>query len=65
MGDDNPPANDVPTADAAEQQQPVAASVEDADLDLKHVADLIQLDADAADVIEQASIVPLPDDDSV
>ncbi len=61
--DDNPLADDVPDADAAEQRQPVDVSAEDAGLDPEHVANLLQRDANPSDVIEQAIIVPLPDDD--
>jgi hypothetical protein len=61
--DDNPLADDVPAADAAEQRQPVDVSAEDAGLDTRYVADLLRRDADPSDVIDQAIIVPLPDDD--
>ena len=61
--DDNPLADDVPAADAAEQHQPADGSVEDAGLDPRCVADLLQRDANPSDVIDQAIIVPLPDDD--
>jgi hypothetical protein len=60
--DDTPLADDVPAADAAEQHQP-ADSAEDAGLDPRCVADLLQRDANPSDVIDQAIIVPLPDDD--
>ena len=61
--DDTPLADDVPAADAAEQRQPADMSVEDAALDPRCVADLLQRDADPFDLIDQAIIVPLPDDD--
>jgi hypothetical protein len=61
--DDNPLADDIPGADAAEQRQPVDVSAEDAGLDAREVANLLQRDANPADVIDQAIIVPLPDDD--
>jgi hypothetical protein len=61
--DDIPIADDVPAADAAEQRQPADISVEDAGLDTRYVANLLQRDANPADVIEQAIIVPMPDDD--
>ena len=61
--DDNPLADDVPEADAAEQRQPADVSVEDAGLDPGYVANLLQRDANPPDVIDQAIIVPLPDDD--
>ena len=61
--DEIPLADDVPVADAAEQHQPADVSVEDAGLDTRYVANLIQRDANPADVIDQAIIVPIPDDD--
>ena len=61
--DDIPLADDVPVADAAEQLQPADVSVEDAGLDTRYVANLIKRDANPADVIDQAIIVPIPDDD--
>ena len=60
---DIPLADDVPVADAVEQHQPADVSVEDAGLDPRHAANLIQRDANPSDVIDQAIIVPLPDDD--
>jgi hypothetical protein len=61
--DDIPLADDVPAADAVEQLQPADVSVEDAGLDTRYVANLSQRDANPADVIDQAIIVPIPDDD--
>jgi hypothetical protein len=61
--DDNPLPDDVPVADAAEQQQPVDIGMEDAGLDPHHVTDLLATDADPADIIDQAIIVVLPDED--
>ena len=61
--DDYTLADDVPAADAVEQQQPVDVSVEDAGLDPGHVTNLLQRDANPSDVIDQAIIVPMPDDD--
>ena len=61
--DTNALADDVPIADAIEQHQPADASVEDAGLDTEQVADLQQRDANPSDAIDQAIIVPLPDDD--
>jgi hypothetical protein len=55
-------ADEVPVADAVEQQQPAALGVEDAGLDPEHVANRLQTDANAFDVIDQAIAVPLPDD---
>lgn len=63
LGDGNPLADDVPAADAAEQHQPADPSAEDVGLDPEHVADLLHRDANASDVIDQAIVVPLPDDD--
>ena len=61
--DDTALADDIPAADAAEQHQPAHDSTEDAGLDSRCVADLLQRDANPSDVIDQAIIVPLPDDD--
>lgn len=61
--DDNPLADDVPAADAAEQRQPADDSETDAGLDPEIVANLLQGDANPDDVVDQAVIVPLPDDD--
>ena len=61
--DDKPLADDIPRADAVEQRQPADVSVEDAGLDTRYVANLSQRDANPADVIDQAIIVPIPDDD--
>ena len=61
--DDTALADDVPVADAAEQRQSADDSAEDAGLDSRCVADLLQRDANPSDVIDQAIIVPLPDDD--
>ena len=61
--DHGPLADDIPRADAAEQHQPADVSAEDAGLDTGHVANLLQRDANPADVIDQAIIVPMPDDD--
>ena len=60
--DDNTLPDDVPAADAAEQLQPVDASAEDAVLGLEHAANLMQQGANPSDVIDQAVIVPMPDD---
>jgi hypothetical protein len=61
--DDTPLEDDVPAADAAEQRQPADDSAEDAGLDTRHVADQIKRDADPADVIDQAIVVPIFDDE--
>jgi hypothetical protein len=61
--DDKPLADDIPRAHAVEQRQPADVSVEDAGLDPASAADLLQRDANPSDVIDQAIIVPIPDDD--
>ena len=61
--DTNALADDVPVVDAIAQHQPADASVEDAGLDTEQVADLLQRDANPSDAIDQAIILPLPDDD--
>jgi hypothetical protein len=60
--DGNALPDDVPAADAAEQRQPADAGAEDTGLDFEHVANLLQHDANPSDVIDQAIIVPIPDD---
>jgi DNA-binding transcriptional MerR regulator len=60
--DDNVLPDDVPAADAAEQLQPVDPSDEDDVLDVEHVANLVEQDANPSDVIDQAVIVPMSDD---
>ena len=59
--DDTSLADDVPAADAAKHQP--ADGAEGAGLDPREVANLLQRDANPSDVIDQAIIVPLPDDD--
>ena len=61
--DYTPLADDIPAADAAEQRQAADDSAEDAGLDPREVANVLQRDANPSDVIDQAIIVPLPDDD--
>ena len=63
--DDCTPADDVPAADAVEQQQPAGVSVEDAGLDPGYLANLVQRDANPSDVIDQAIIVVWPDDGAI
>jgi hypothetical protein len=63
--DHGPLAYDIPRADAVEQRQPADLSVEDAGLDPESVVNLLQCDANPSDVIDQAIIVPLPDDRDV
>ncbi|HTZ15761.1 MAG TPA: hypothetical protein VMC78_19470 [Mycobacterium sp.] len=60
--EDNPLADEVPVADAVEQQQPAALGAEDTGLDPEHVEDRLQTDANTVDVIDQAITVQLPDD---
>ncbi|HZH19205.1 MAG TPA: hypothetical protein VEZ18_03345 [Geodermatophilus sp.] len=57
-GDAAPPAEDVPEADALEQQ--LAARPGEAGSPPRSVADR---EADAADVLEQETVVPLDEDD--
>ena len=56
-------SGEVPATDAAEQRQPVDMRAEDAGLDPRCAADLLQRDANPSDLIDQAIIVPLPDED--
>jgi hypothetical protein len=60
--EDTPLADEVPVADAVEQQQPAALDIEDTGLDPEHVANRSQTDANTFDVIDQAIAVPSPDD---
>ncbi|MDN4517240.1 MULTISPECIES: hypothetical protein [Mycobacteriaceae] len=55
--------DEIPAADAAEQHRPADPSVEDMELDTDQVARVLDVDADPADVFDQAIIVPLPDGD--
>ena len=55
-------AHAVPEADALEQRL-VADPEEDTGLDADYVGALTDRDANAADVIDQAIVVPLPEDD--
>ena len=61
--DYTPLADDIPAADAAEQHQAADDSAEDAGLDPREVANVLQRDANPSDVIDQATIVVRPDDD--
>jgi hypothetical protein len=56
------PGDEVPEADAAEQQQ-AADSDDDTGLDTTYLDAAIDRDANEADVIEQAFIVPAADDE--
>ncbi|MCV7089272.1 hypothetical protein [Mycobacterium interjectum] len=55
------PDDGVPEADAAEQQQAID-SEDEAGLDTAYLDDATDRDANEADVIEQAFIVPTDDD---
>lgn len=55
-------ADEAPEADAMDQRLAVDTE-EDAGLDTNYVDALTDRDANAADVIDQAIVVPLPEDD--
>ena len=61
--EDGPLAAEVPVADVVELQRPGALDVDDAGLDPEYVADRLQTDANTVDVIDQAIVVPFPDDE--
>jgi hypothetical protein len=54
--------DDVPVPDAVEQQRPVDPDGEGG-LDRRTVADPLQKDANPADLVDQAIIIPFADDD--
>jgi hypothetical protein len=54
--------HEAPEADAIEQRL-VVDTEEDAGLDTNHVDALSDRDANAADVIDQAIVVPVPEED--
>ena len=54
-------SDDVPEADALEQQQ-AADFDDDTDMDSRYL-DTTDREADEADLIEQAMVVPAPDDE--
>lgn len=56
-----PPAEGVPEADLAEQQ--IEADDDDGGLDPADLENIGEVDANPADVIDQAIRIPLPDDD--
>lgn len=56
------PADEAPEADAMEQRRVVDFD-DEAGLDASYVADLADRDANPADLIDQAIIVPIPEDD--
>lgn len=62
--EDNPLPDEVPVADAVEQQQPAAlADEEGTGFDPEYVTNRLLADANTSDVIDQAIAVPLPDDE--
>jgi hypothetical protein len=61
--DETPLEHDVPVADAEEQHQPVEVEPEEAGLDPDYIAEHLEGEANPPDVIDQAIIVPMPDDD--
>ncbi|HZU49789.1 MAG TPA: hypothetical protein VFA16_21420 [Mycobacterium sp.] len=56
------PVDETPEADAIDQHRTVDVG-DDIQLDTDYVADISDREANEADVIDQATIVPLPDDD--
>ncbi len=63
MMSSGPVFDDVPEADVAEQLIPVDASEEDNELDFARVRVSGELDANEADLLEQAIAVPDDDED--
>ena len=55
--------DDVPGADVAEQQIPIDADDDEEETDPSQLIDAGAMDADPADLIDQAISVPLPVDD--
>jgi hypothetical protein len=55
--------DDVPVPDAVEQQQRAGDTADEGDLDRQLLAEPLDHDANPADLVDQAIIVPLPDDD--
>jgi DNA-binding transcriptional MerR regulator len=58
-----PPADDIPEADLAEQRIPIDDSADEEGLDPTHLSSASAMDANPADLIDQAISVPLPADD--
>ncbi|BBY07565.1 hypothetical protein [Mycobacterium noviomagense] len=56
------PVDETPEADAIDQHRTVDVG-DEIELDTEYVADISDREANEADVIDQATIVPLPDDD--
>lgn len=64
MGTEHVPGIDeTPEADAAEQQATVYDEDEEAGLDTAYLADIGDREANEADVIDQAIIIPTPDEE--
>ncbi|AQA03185.1 hypothetical protein BVC93_13010 [Mycobacterium sp. MS1601] len=61
--EDVPLTDDKPEADVAEQQIPVDPTVDETGLDPADIASRRDAEADLSDVIDQAIVVPLADDD--
>lgn len=57
-----PLTDEVPDADAAEQQQPVDDDTDIGGLDLGDLENIADHDANPADLIDQAIVIPLPDE---
>jgi hypothetical protein len=55
--------DDMPEADVAEQHTLADGTLDEAGLDPTHITTTQAWDANEADLIEQATSVPLPDDD--
>jgi hypothetical protein len=58
-----PPTEDVPEADLAEQRIVADATAADEGLNPAQLENADDIDANPADLIDQAISVPLPDDD--
>lgn len=58
-----PPTDDVPEADLAEQRTSADTTDEEAGLNPAHLPNADEVDANPADLIDQAISVPLSDDD--
>lgn len=58
-----PPTEDVPEADLAEQRIVADATAADGGLNPAQLENADDIDANPADLIDQAISVPLPDDD--
>lgn len=56
------PVDETPEADAMDQQR-LADADDQTGLDTSYVADVAERDANPADLIDQAIVVPVPEDD--